>query len=163
MQVNMIENPSETQLNIKNYLYCCSSSSAHHHCVVFILETYHNLWICRYVKMFAYKWLMLPALKSVGVWELQGKMIKYQFVYWLCLSRYISKYKNYVPISCISQHTTDRVMEKMKTKLYYFFFRTTDHLLYVFNFILFFSREKKNEQKYLEFLKEGVKRAQVYQ
>jgi hypothetical protein len=34
MQVNMIENPSETQLNIKNYLYCCSSSSAHHHCVV---------------------------------------------------------------------------------------------------------------------------------
>ena len=41
--------------------------------------------------------------------------------------------------------------------------KITDHLLYVFNLILFFSREKKNEQKYLEFLKEGVKRAQVYQ
>ena len=54
-------------------------------------------------------------------------------------------------------------MEKMEKTTLFFFFRTTNHLLYVFNLILLFSREKKNEQKYLEFLKEGVKRAQVYQ
>ena len=118
--------------------------------------------ICRYVEMFAYKWLMLPALKSVGVWELQGKMIKYQFVYWLCLSRYISKYKNYVPISCISQHTTDRVMEKMKKQLYYFFSEPLNICcMYLILFYFFLERKRmsrsiwsfwRRESKELKFI-----------